>query len=522
MLHKLIRSAALGACLCGTLISLDSPADTPASDTTINKASITPDEYFGPRPDTPLSSQIVTSPRTQTHGDTSLLGFVLQWNRIAIDASGVDHTPVQSGEDRVYGEAIGPGRASRAMAIVHIAMFDAMAAIAGGYERYTGMPRVGHPELFSIRAAVAQAAHDTLIAMFPSQQTTFDRELQDSLAQLPAGQARTRGRSVGANAAKLILQARKYDGSQYAELQIDEGFTPSNEAGYWRADPITLSAVALGAKWGKVEPFALAASNQFRVPPPPAMNSEEYAAAYDEVKRLGGDGVTTPTERSEEQTFIGVYWAYDGVPSLCAPPRMYNQIATTIAKQMGSDAMQTARLLALMNVALADAGIAIWESKYHYQFWRPVTGIRESDAGTGPTGAGDGNPATVGDPTFVPLGAPASNLTGLNFTPPFPSYPSGHAGFGGALFQILRRIYGTDQIAFEFTSDEYNGITLDNYGVARLLHSRSFTSLSQAEEENGQSRIYLGIHWAFDKSEGITQGQQIADYVFDRLYRPAR
>jgi hypothetical protein len=123
---------------------------------------------------------------------------------------------------------------------------------------------------------------------------------------------------------------------------------------------------------------------------------------------------------------------------------------------------------------------------------------------------------------FFPLGAPASNLSGPNFTPPFPSYPSGHAGFGGSLFQILRRFYGTDDIAFTFVSDEYNGTTLDNEGVARLLHPRKFTSLSQAEEENGQSRIYLGIHWAFDKSEGITQGQQVADYVFDRLYRPVR
>jgi hypothetical protein len=280
--------------------------------------------------------------------------------------------------------------------------------------------------------------------------------------------------------------------------------------------------VARGAKWGQVKPFVLAASNQFRVPPPPALSSEEYAAAYEEVKRLGGDGVVTPTERSEEQTSIGIYWAYDGTPSLCAPPRLYNQIATTIAKQMGSDAMQTARLLALVNVAMADAGIAIWESKFYYQVWRPVTGIREADAGTGPTGAGDGNPATVGDPAFIPLGAPASNLVGPNFTPPFPAYPSGHAGFGGSLFQVLRRYYGKDQIAFTFVSDEYNGITRDNQGVVRSLHPRSFTSLSQAEEENGQSRIYLGIHWAFDKSEGITQGQQIADYVFDRLYRPVR
>jgi len=458
----------------------------------------------------------------ETASESSLLDSVLRWNSIAIDASGLDHTPVQEGEDRVFGEAIGPGRSSRAMAIVHIAMFEALTSIHGGYESYTGMRRLGKPALISDRAAVAQAAHDTLIAMFPSQRTAFDRELQTSMGQIPANSARKLGRMVGAEAAKRILEARKNDGSHYEEPRMGEGFTPSNEPGKWRADPISGIEVALGAKWGQVKPFVLATSSQFRVPPPPALNSDEYAAAYDEVRRFGGDGVTTPTERSDEQASIGIFWAYDGTPSLCAPPRLYNQITTTIAKQMASDAMQTARLLALVNVALADSGIAIWESKFHYQFWRPITGIRESDPGTGPTGLGDGNSATQGDPAFVPFGAPASNLAGPNFTPPFPAYPSGHAGFGGALFQILRRFYGTDDIAFTFVSDEYNGITRDNLGEVRSLHPRSYSSLSQAEEENGQSRIYLGIHWAFDKSEGITQGQQIADHIFDRLYRPKK
>ena len=185
---------------------------------------------------------------------------------------------------------------------------------------------------------------------------------------------------------------------------------------------------------------------------------------------------------------------------------------------MGADVVQTARLLALVNVAMADAGIAIWESKYHYDFWRPVTGIRESEPGTGPSGLGDGNPATQGDPEFSPLGAPASNLTGPNFTPPFPAYPSGHATFGGALFETLRNYYGTDAIAFTFVSDELNGVTVDNQGNVRPLRPRSFSSLSEAEEENGQSRIYLGIHWAFDKTEGIAQGRRVADAVFRKAF----
>ncbi len=251
------------------------------------------------------------------------------------------------------------------------------------------------------------------------------------------------------------------------------------------------------------------------------MTSAAYAAAYDEVQRLGGDGVGTPTVRTDEQTAIGIFWAYDGTPSLCAPPRLYNQITTTVSSRI-TDLGQIVRLFALVNVAMADAGTAIWESKYHYNLWRPVTGIRESDPATGPSGLGDGNGATNGDPNFSPLGAPASNLQGPNFTPPFPAYPSGHAGFGGALFQILRNFYGRDRVAFTFTSDEFNGTTRGNDGELRPLLPRTFRSFSQAEEENGQSRIYLGIHWSFDKTRGIAQGRQVADHVYRRAFLPAQ
>jgi hypothetical protein len=191
-----------------------------------------------------------------------------------------------------------------------------------------------------------------------------------------------------------------------------------------------------------------------------------------------------------------------------------------IAQRAELSAMEMARLMALVNVAMADAGIAVWESKYFYEYWRPITGIRESDPGTGPSGLGDGNPATHGDVNFMPLGAPASNLHGPNFTPPFPAYPSGHAGFGGALFETLGNFFGTDAIAFTFVSDEFNGVTKGHNGNVRPLRPRSFSLLSQAEEENGQSRIYLGIHWTFDKTKGIAQGRRVADYVFEHAFPP--
>jgi hypothetical protein len=443
---------------------------------------------------------------------------VHRWNQIAINATGLDHTPVAPGENRIFGQQLGPGRASRAMAIVHIAIFDAVNAIAGGYQSYTGIPRAGAST--SMNAAIAQAAHDTLVALFSSQKASFDELLAEDLAQIPDGPSKTKGITLGRLAAKTILAMRAGDGSELAEPRVGVDFITSNDPGKWRQDPISLIPLALGARWNEVKPFVLQFPNQFRVPPPPAMESAEYAAAYNEVLRLGGDGIVTPTERTPEQTQIGTYWAYDGTPSLCAPPRLYNQITVHIADQMSTDEVRLARLLALINVAMAEAGTVIWESKFFYQFWRPITGIREADEGTGPTGLGDGNPGTVCDPTFKPLGAPASNLLGPNFTPPFPAYPSGHAGFGGALFQILRKFYGTDNIAFTFVSDEFNGVTKDNSGNVRPLIPRSFSTLSQAEEENGQSRIYLGIHWSFDKTEGIAQGRRVADYVFKRAFKP--
>ncbi len=447
---------------------------------------------------------------------------VARWNEIAINATGLDHTPVAPGEHRVFGEQFGPTRASRAMAIVHIAMFDAANAIDPKYQSYTNISPPPHDT--SMDAAVAQAAHDTLAALFPSQKPSFDSLLADDLGHInkQGKGSRANGIALGKREAAAILALRTGDGSEHPEPEIGVDFSTGNQPGQWRQDPISLMPLALGARWGECKPFVIKTSSQFRAPAPPALTSSAYTAAYNEAKAVGGDGVTTPTTRTAEQTQIGTFWAYDATPSLCAPPRLYNQLTVHIADQMGTSSheLELARLLALVNVSLADAGITIWESKYHYQYWRPVTGIRESDPGTGPTGLGDGNPATAGDPTFMPLGSPASNLNGPNFTPPFPSYPSGHGGFGGALFESLRNFYGTDAIPFVFVSDEFNGVTRDNQGNVRPFLPRSFSSFSQAEEENGQSRIYLGIHWHFDKTAAIAQGRKVADYVFQHAFTP--
>jgi hypothetical protein len=461
---------------------------------------------------------------------------VSYWNQIARDASVLDHTPVADGDSRIFGEQVGPVRTSYALAIVHIAIFDAVNAIAGGYESYTGLPRAR--PVTSTGSAIAQAAHDTLVFLYPSQKASFDLSLAQALETIPNGQAKSDGTDLGRNAAAAILALRADDGyyphplPKYEELRLGPfppDFTPSELPGMWRQDPISLVPIALGVKWGQVKPFVLKSGDQFRTPIPPALDSPEYTAAYNEVLSLGGCGTDpvacfvdgspptlpggslTPTARSPEQTEIGIYWGYDGTPGLGVPPRLYNQIAMQIAHKMGTDndEVELARLLALVNVAMGDVGIAAWESKYHYQVCRPVTCIREADESTG------------GIPTFTPLGAPASNLAGPNFTPPFPAYPSGHASFGGALFEMLRNYYRTDRIPFTFVSDEFNGVTRgNNSDVPRPKVTRSFSSLSQAEKENGQSRIYLGIHWAFDSTEGIKQGNRVADYVFKNILRP--
>ncbi len=457
----------------------------------------------------PDPQPVVPAPDAGRPASKDPTSTVFRWNEIALIAQAIDHTPAAAGENRVFGEQFGPCRSSRALAIVHIAVFDAKNAVAGGYRSYTGIPSAPGA---SMNAAIAEAARDTLTALYPSQAASFHARLSEDLDLVPDGTEKTAGIDVGRTAAAAILSLREGDGSEYAEPHIGDDWGTSDAPGHWQEDPVSQNTVAMGAHWGKLRPFALASGDQYRVPAPPALDSAGYAAAFDEVKRLGGDGMTTPTERTADQTLAGLFWAYDGTAGLGARPRQYNQVVVNIASAMGTSGTALARLLALVNVAMADAAIAAWDSKYHYDFWRPVTAIRRA--------LEDGNPATAKDPAFMPLGAPASNSTGPNFTPPFPSYPSGHATLGSASFEILRDFYGTDAIAFTFVSDELNGKTLDNEGHVRPLAPRSFTSLTEAEEENGQSRVYLGIHWAFDKNEGMAQGRLVADHVFKGVFQP--
>jgi hypothetical protein len=479
----------------------------------------TPQAVFGPN----LTARSGTAEAPEGHTPPPTAGEatrqVFAWNAIALQANALDHTPPGPGELRVFGEQFGPPRSARALAIVHLAMFDALNAVVGRYPSYSGLPRAA-PRT-SAAAAVARAAHDALAALYPSQAPRLNAALERQLARIADGAAKANGADLGRRAASAILAMRANDESQYSDPIVGIDFFPSDAPGKWRPDPVSQVPIALGAYWDEVPPFVVRSVADFRSPPPPALTSDAYTAAFNEVKALGGDGVTTPTRRTPDQTVAGIYWGYDGTPRLGTPPRLYNQIALEIAAPRTTDALELARLLALVNVSLVDTCIALWDTKYHFQFWRPVSGIREADEGTGPTGRGDGNPDTHGDPGWTPLGAPASNLRGPNFTPPFPAYQSGHAGMGSAMFQTLRRFYGTDAIGFTFVSDEFNGVTRDNRGRVRPRLPRSFDSLSAAESENARSRIYLGVHWRFDASEGTRVGRRVADYVFSRGLQPS-
>jgi membrane-associated phospholipid phosphatase len=451
---------------------------------------------------------------------------LLAWNKLALETTAIDHTPVAegSGDDpRRFAEQLGPHRASYAMAIVHIAMFEAVNSIFQEYKSYTGLPQSNKAlkaSSVAIDRAIARSAHDALVSLFPYQKPRIDSLYTTDIARMPKEPSAEilEGDKIGKMAAASILQMRQNDGSELPEPQYGKEFNPKtcdstpNCPGVWSPDPTpeVKLTVALGGNWSKVKPFVLQSADQFRPAPPPSMKSQEYSTAFKEVKAYGA---ANSTVRMDNQEFEGLFWAYDGTPALCAPPRLYNQIAVTVAiqKRLG-DVSKVARYLALINTAMADAAISAWDAKYFYQLWRPVTGIRQADL--------DENQDTDADKAWIPMGAPATNAKGPNFTPPFPAYPSGHAVFGGALFEVMRT-YWADKTPFTFVSDEYNGL---NYPVGdstpRPNIPMSFVSFSHAERSNGKSRIWLGIHWQFDADAGISQGNALAKYVAANAFQP--
>jgi hypothetical protein len=436
---------------------------------------------------------------------------ILEWNAVAIQ---VDQTSYSGFDDN---DQSGPTRSSRALAIEHVAMFDAYNSIHLDYTPY--LTQVPDAQGASDVAAVAQAAHDTIVALYPHQQALVDTALTQTLRRVPDGAPKTQGIAVGQFVAQAILAARANDGAQ-----IPGNYIPDGLPGHHVADPLNPGQGFLGPAWGNVNTFGIPSTDAIPIRPVPAMNSLEYTLAYAQVKRLGSE---TSTERTTDQTEIGIFWGYDVARGLGDPPRLYNQIARVVAAQENNTVGQNARMFALINIGMADAGICCWGIKYRDIFWRPIVAIRR--------GAEDGNVDTVPDPNWQPLGAPRTNplpTEHTNFTPPFPSYTSGHATFGAAVFKTLADFYQTNDVTFsipfDFISDELNGVSRDIHesippliqNYVRQIEPRHYTSFSQAAAENAASRIFLGIHWRFDAVEGVSAGDRIADMDFDTKLRP--
>jgi vanadium chloroperoxidase len=437
---------------------------------------------------------------------------ILYWNEVSLEANRVSHT---NGEN----EQTGPTLSSRALGIVHLAMYDAYAGASGypaGLSAYLGEPvPMGAPFPDNVKdAAVSAAAHATLSKLFPSQKSFFD--LKHQQAGLTGSDLKA-GHDFGLLIAQTLLNDRKDDPDAK-----DDGYAASMARGAHRADPDNPGQGYHAPFYGENSKcFAVTLRHGLDEPPQPG--TQEYTRALREVRGRGiapelMGTIPSNTRRTVDQTLIGIYWGYDGAAGLGTPPRLYNYIVREIAMKnnnpdtgLPNTPAQNARLFALLNVAMADAGILAWEQKYIHDFWRPVVGIREHDISMGPTGTSNNNIDNDCHSLWLPLGAPKTNSTTMekNFTPPFPAYPSGHATFGAAAFHITRLYYGVvvgdrNPDAFfqglMFVSDELNGVNKDNKGAVRPRHVRNFenSGLWQMIEENGRSRVYLGVHWVFD------------------------
>jgi hypothetical protein len=365
--------------------------------------------------------------------------------------------------------------ASRALAMVHAAIYDSVNAIDRQYTVYAVNAQAAPGA--SPEAAVAAAAHAVLVSLYPSRQPNLDAAYALSLSQIPDGASKTDGIALGESVAAAILALRSSDGST-----TTLPYTQAPGPGVWQPTPLTF-APALFVAWGNVTPFTLRSGSQFRAEGPPALSSAEYAADFNEVKSLGAANSAT---RTPGQTETARFWAENSQIT-------WNNIARVVAAAQQNSLSDNARLFALLNLAGADTAIAVFDSKYSYNFWRPITAIRAADT--------DDNQDTIADPTWTPLVE----------TPAHPDYTSQHSAWGAAAAKVLASFFGTDEIGFSITTSTAPG------GVVR-----SYDSFSQAAEENMVSRIYIGYHFRSACRHGFNQGRQVGHWVSHKFLQPVR
>jgi len=378
---------------------------------------------------------------------------------------------------------------SRGMAMVEGAVYDAVNAIDGGHQPYLVDPRaIGAQPWFSQDAAAATAAHDVLVAIAPAQQATIDGLYASTMAGITDA-FKAQGAQVGAAAARAMLAFRQNDGFL---APFDFGLVIAPGAGNWR--PLTPAATDPDAWVGNAKPFLIESPEQFRSEGPNALKSGQYTKDFNEVKELGA---LDSTKRTADETAAAVFWQFP-------PIALWNGVARSLAGSL--DTADQARLYAMINLAAADGAISCWNDKWYWHFWRPLAAIREADT--------DGNPATVADPTWEPLFAPATQTTPPLVTPPFPDHPSGHGCVSGATVHAFQDFFGTDKAPF----DVVGGRSLNGLPIP----ARHFDRFSNALKEVIDARVWGGIHFRTADVQGTVIGKKVAHWMRKHYFEPVR
>src|SRR6266851_4829112 len=359
---------------------------------------------------------------------------------------------------------------TRSFALLQAAEYDAVVSITHAAPPYlfsVPAPRGARPD-----AAADQAAHDVLTALYPSQKSGLDQMLASELAAIPNGQGKQQGIKVGATVARRLVALRSSDGSAVTPPP----FVPGTQPGDYRPTPPNLPAPAFTI-WGTVTPFVLPSGQQFRPAPPPPITSAAYARALNQVKSLGQD---TSTARTADETTQAQFWGASPIWNV------WNEIAQNLAVARHASLERTVTVFENLDLTLADATIAMYDAKYHYLVWRPVTAIQ--------LGNTIGNPGITGNPTWLPLAVTAAD----------PSYPGAHASISEAAATVLAAFYG-DHRQLTVTSDGDPGVT------------RSFGSFQAAADEATLSRLFAGQHTMIDLVAGQHLGHQVAHFVLNHL-----